>query len=113
MGGGGNEDGDADWRAGRVNAAAAAGSQLCRKQPTAQTVEKYAELTSIRFKYCIGSTRFKGHLGIDVGWGTVEGAASREDFVETWLKVNIFPPFILRVAFHLDTTFIFFFSENK
>lgn len=65
--GGGNEDGDADWRAGRVNAAAAAGSQLCCKQPTAQTAEKYAELTSIRFKYCKGSTWFKGHLGIDVG----------------------------------------------
>lgn len=68
---GGNKDGDADWRGGRVNVAAAAGSQLCCKQPTAQTVEKYAVLTSIRFKYCKGSTWFKGHLGIDVeaAWG--------------------------------------------
>lgn len=64
-----NEDGDADWREGRVNAAAAAGSQLCRKQLMAQTAEKYAESTSIWFKYCEGSTRFTGHFGIHIGWG--------------------------------------------
>lgn len=75
-----DEDGDADWRTGRVNAAAAAGSLLCHKQPTAQTAEKYAELTSIRFKYCKGSTWFKRHLGIDVGWAMAGGAASRKDF---------------------------------
>lgn len=30
---------------------------------------KYAEVTSIWLKYCKGSTRFKGHLGIHVGGG--------------------------------------------
>lgn len=37
---------------------------------------KYAEVTSIRLKYCEGSTRFKGHLGIHVGEGG--GGAARK-----------------------------------